>query len=179
MDHCLAEWTSLRSLARSRCSRRYRCRSCRDSDFRRYRAYRFRDWTCRFRCRVFRASLSQSRRCRRDRSSAPCPGPHCSTACRRGTQETPKGRRTPTLHPDHTGIDRSPRGRPTRRRAHANPPRYHLSRCHRPAIHKTRQFWHKHGKRFCCGDECTRDRDTPIPPMIRTIMLGCSITALS
>jgi hypothetical protein len=32
---------------------------------------------------------------------------------------------------------------------------------------------------LCCCSECTRDQGTSIPPMIRTIVLGCIITALS
>jgi hypothetical protein len=36
-----------------------------------------------------------------------------------------------------------------------------------------------HGQTLRCGVECTPGEDTPKPPMTRTIMLGCSIAALS
>jgi hypothetical protein len=124
------------SVGHSRCSRR--CRSCRYPDSRRHRSCR-----CRW-CRLFHWCSLQSHRCRRNRPSVPCLAPQSNAHRREGPKKTGV-RQWPKPRPGHTGIGRRPRGRPTRRRARANPRRHHPPGHRRPAIKMIRRYSHSVG----------------------------------
>jgi hypothetical protein len=136
-----------RNAGRFRCP--YRCRSCRFPDFRRFRAChrrfrschrRFRSCHRRFRscrCQVFRECLLQCRCYRRAGSSVPRPT-RDRNANRREVEGATRDRQGPKPRPGHTGLGRTPQGRPTRRRARVNQRRFQPSRRHQPSNRRIR-----------------------------------------
>ena len=122
------------------------------------------------------ASLS-----RRDRTLAPRlePLPTESLVCLSPASHWTRDRRGPRSaahHPEQAGSHEAGGRGDAHTRTHVV---IHPSRRQHPAVQRIRQFSHNHARTVCCGSESTRDRDTPIRQMIRTIVLGCTIAAFS
>ena len=156
-----------RNAARSRCFRR--CRSCRCPDFRRCRV-------CPRRTADPRQRWLLNRPCRRSRPLVRCRARRWN-GYRAADPMTTTARRLPAPRPGHTGKARQRRSRPTRRRAHANPPRHHPFKASAVTYSQDPSIFAQPGQTVRCRVECTREEDTPKPPMTRTIMLACTISA--
>jgi hypothetical protein len=158
-----------RNAARSRCSRR--CRSCRCPDFRRCRV-------CPRRTGGPLHRWPSNRPYRRSRLSVRCRARGWN-GYRAADPTAATGRRLPAPRRGHRGKAQQSRRRPTRRRAHADPRRHHPFTASTVTYSQDPSIFAQPGQTVRSRVECTREEDTPKPPITRTIMLGCTIAALS
>jgi hypothetical protein len=117
-----------------------------------------------------------NRPCRRSHLLVRCPARRWN-GYRAADPTTATARRLPAPRRDHRGKAQQPGSRPTRRLAHANPPRHHPFKASKVTYSQDPSIFAQPGQTVRCGVECTREEDTPKPPMTRTIMLGGNIAA--